>query len=99
MRQTYDVCVFGAGPAGAATAPRLADLGVAPIVLDRPPKQKPWGGESLTGAIRQPLGILGLWQGFCAAGPAAGASGAQHRSSFIRTVSAWSSRVCAVSTE
>jgi flavin-dependent dehydrogenase len=72
MRQTYDVCVFGAGPAGAATAARLADLGVAPIVLDRPPKQKPWGGETLTGAIRQPLSILGLWQGFCAAGHVAG---------------------------
>lgn len=72
MRQTYDVCVFGAGPAGTATAARLADLGFAPIVLDRPPKKKPWRGESTTGAIRQPLSILGLWRGFCAAEHVAG---------------------------
>jgi flavin-dependent dehydrogenase len=72
MRQNYDVCVFGAGPAGAATAARLADLGLAPVVLDRPPKRKPWGGESFTGAIRQPLSVLGFWEGFCAAGYIAG---------------------------
>jgi flavin-dependent dehydrogenase len=64
----YDVCVFGTGPAGASTAARLADLGIAPVVLDRPSKAKPWGGESFSGAIRGPLGALGLWQRFCAAG-------------------------------
>jgi flavin-dependent dehydrogenase len=67
MRQTCDVCVFGAGPAGAATAARLADFGVSVILLDRPPRNKPWRGESLTGAIRHPLTTLGLWRDFCAA--------------------------------
>jgi flavin-dependent dehydrogenase len=64
--------VFGAGPAGTSVAMRLADLGVAAIVLDRPPKTKPWGGESFTGAIRQPLSALGLWEDFRAAGYVAG---------------------------
>jgi flavin-dependent dehydrogenase len=72
VRQTCDVCVFGAGPAGAATAARLADLGAAPIVVDRPSTKKAWGGESFTGAIRQPLTTLGLWEDFCAAGHVAG---------------------------
>jgi flavin-dependent dehydrogenase len=68
MEQTCDVCVFGAGPAGASTAARLADLRVSVILLERPPRKKPWRGESLTGAIRHPLNALGLWQEFCAAG-------------------------------
>jgi flavin-dependent dehydrogenase len=72
MKQNYEVCVFGAGPAGTAVAARLADLGVHALVLDRPSKKKPWGGESFTGAIRQPLSTLGLWEDFCAAGHVAG---------------------------
>ena len=68
----FEVCVFGAGPAGAAVACRLADLGIAAAVLDRPPGTKPWGGESFTGAIRQPLTVLGLWDQFRAAGHVAG---------------------------
>lgn len=72
MKLTFDVCVFGAGPAGAAVAARLADLGLAAVVLDRSPKRKPWGGESFTGAIRHPLSVLGLWEEFCAAGHVAG---------------------------
>ena len=72
MSERYDVCVFGLGPAGAATAARLADLGVAAIVLERPPARKPWGGESFAGAIRTPLTTLGLWDRFCAAGPVTG---------------------------
>jgi flavin-dependent dehydrogenase len=67
MKTMYDVCVFGVGPAGASTAARLADAGVAAIVLDRPREKKPWGGESLTGTIRQPLSVLGLWEDFRAA--------------------------------
>jgi flavin-dependent dehydrogenase len=72
MRRTYDVCVFGAGPAGTSVATRLADLGVAAIVLDRPPQEKAWGGESFTGAIQQPLAALGLWEDFLTAGHVAG---------------------------
>jgi len=33
---------------------------------------KRWGGESLSGAIQQPLRELGLWDRFCAAGHVAG---------------------------
>jgi flavin-dependent dehydrogenase len=72
MDPAFDVCVFGAGPAGTAVACRLADLGVATIVLDRSPRAKPWGGESFTGAIRQPLTVLGLWEQFREAGHVAG---------------------------
>ncbi len=68
VREAYDVCVFGAGPAGAATAVRLAALGLAAIVLDRPPRTKLWGGESFSGAIRRPLQVLGLWDAFSRAG-------------------------------
>ncbi len=64
----YDVCVFGSGPAGAATALRLADLGASVYVLDRPSTEKVWGGESFHGAIRHPLSRLDLWNAFCAAG-------------------------------
>ena len=72
MNARYDVCVFGLGPAGVATAVRLADLGLTPLVLERPAARKPWGGESFTGAIRGPLATLGLWRRFCAAGHVAG---------------------------
>jgi flavin-dependent dehydrogenase len=72
MKKKADICIFGSGPAGAATAIRLADLGVSPIVFDRPSPKKRWGGESFTGAIRQPLRTLGLWEDFCAARHVAG---------------------------
>ena len=72
MCKRCDVCVFGLGAAGAATAARLADLGVAVVVLERPPARKPWGGESFTGTIREPLTVLGVWERFCAAGHVAG---------------------------
>jgi flavin-dependent dehydrogenase len=60
------------GPPGAATAARLADLGIAVVVLERPPARKPWGGESFTGAIREPLAALGFWERFCTAEHVAG---------------------------
>jgi flavin-dependent dehydrogenase len=72
MKTFYDVCVFGAGPAGCAITARLADLGVVSIVLDRPSGRRGWRGESLTGAIRNPLNVLGLWEEFRAAGHVAG---------------------------
>ncbi len=72
MKQRAEICIFGAGPAGAATALRLADQDASPIVLDRPSTKKRWGGESFTGVIREPLRTLGLWEDFCAAGHVAG---------------------------
>src|SRR5690349_10993781 len=62
-----DVCVFGAGPAGTATAIKLIGLGLSVLLVDRP-LQKPWGGESFTGAIRIPLLALGCWNRFENAG-------------------------------
>jgi flavin-dependent dehydrogenase len=66
--QSFEVCVFGAGPAGMALGIRLSDLGITSVVLARLAKPSAWRGESLTGAIRQPLTTLGLWQDFQAAG-------------------------------
>jgi flavin-dependent dehydrogenase len=61
--------VFGAGPAGLATAIRLARSGAAVVVLDRHrPEGSPWVGESLAGAVREPLVELGAWDRFLAAG-------------------------------
>ena len=63
-----DVCVFGAGPAGAAVAIRLAAMELSVILLERRSQQKTWGGESFTAAIRAPLEILGCWEQFEHAG-------------------------------
>ena len=64
----HEVCVFGAGPAGLAVAARLLDHGRDVRVLDRPAPARPWGGESLSGAIRGPLSALGFWDRFERAG-------------------------------
>jgi flavin-dependent dehydrogenase len=64
----FDVCVFGAGPAGIATALRLAGAGASVVILDRPGADPPWVGETFAGTIRAPLAELGLWDGFLAAG-------------------------------
>lgn len=64
---TTDVCIFGAGPAGVATAIRLAEHGAAVTILDRPRHGPAWIGETFAGGIRAPLEALGLWDGFCAA--------------------------------
>ncbi len=66
-RYACDVCVFGAGPAGTATAIKLTALGLSALLLDRP-LYKPWGGESFTGGIRNPLLALGCWNRFENAG-------------------------------
>jgi flavin-dependent dehydrogenase len=64
----HEVCVFGAGPAGLAVAARLLERGRDVRVLDRPARAKPWGGESFSGAIREPLIALGFWDRFERAG-------------------------------
>jgi flavin-dependent dehydrogenase len=64
--------VFGAGPAGAAVALRLAEFGHSVVTLERPAAGAGWGGESFGGAIRGPLSALGLWEDFLLAQPIAG---------------------------
>lgn len=67
MSPILDVCVFGAGPAGIATATRLADAGAKVVILTCPVPTHPWVGETFSGAIRMPLVTLGIWDTFCSA--------------------------------
>lgn len=67
-----DVCVIGDGPAGVATALRLAECGRRVLMLHRTSPTPRWGGESFTGAIRNPLTQLGAWTRFLTAGHVAG---------------------------
>lgn len=64
QRQRVDVCILGDGPAGIATALALARQGRRITLLRREPQPARWGGESFTGAIRDPLTQLGLWPRF-----------------------------------
>ncbi|HEY6236442.1 MAG TPA: FAD-dependent monooxygenase [Candidatus Elarobacter sp.] len=64
----FDVCVFGAGPAGVATGIRLAGAGASVVILDRPMSDPPWVGETFSNAICAPLAELGLWDRFVEAG-------------------------------
>jgi flavin-dependent dehydrogenase len=68
LKVERDVCVFGSGPAGLAVAARLLERGHDAVILDCPPRERPWGGESFTGAIRAPLEALGAWDAFERAG-------------------------------
>ncbi|HTD36779.1 MAG TPA: FAD-dependent monooxygenase [Candidatus Limnocylindrales bacterium] len=60
--------MFGAGPAGIAAALRLLRAGHTVAILDRPGGDPPWVGETFSNAIAGPLGELGLWDRFRAAG-------------------------------
>ncbi len=64
----FDVCIFGAGPAGIATAARLADARATVTILDRPVIGHPWVGETFSGAICVPLTTLRMWDAFYSAG-------------------------------
>lgn len=55
-----DVCVIGAGPAGAAAANRLARLGLDVMLLDRQAFPRPKIGESLAPSILPVLETLGV---------------------------------------
>jgi flavin-dependent dehydrogenase len=67
----YDAVVVGGGPAGAATAARLAGAGHAVLLLDRAefPRRKACG-ECVNPAGLAALHALGAWDAVEAAGPA-----------------------------
>jgi flavin-dependent dehydrogenase len=57
----YDVVISGAGPSGAATAARLAALGLRVLLIDRAPfpRYKPCAG-GVDGAAARALRDLGV---------------------------------------
>jgi flavin-dependent dehydrogenase len=55
-----DVCVIGGGPAGAALARRVAQLGHSVVLAEKHPFPRPHIGESLTGAVLPLLDVLGV---------------------------------------
>ncbi len=57
---TADVCVVGGGPAGAALAIRLAQLGRRVVVVEKAGFPRPHLGESLTAGVRPLLELLGM---------------------------------------
>jgi flavin-dependent dehydrogenase len=65
----FDVAVAGGGPAGAATARRLALKGWRVLLLERSQFAKPRIGESLTPAVQRELCDLGVWDDFLALQP------------------------------
>lgn len=64
----FDVAVVGAGPAGAATACRLAQHGLRVLLLERSDMQAQRIGESLAPAVQPALRSLGAWDRFMALG-------------------------------
>jgi flavin-dependent dehydrogenase len=63
-----DVCVVGGGPAGAALALRLAQLGRRVVVVERSAFPRPHVGESLSPGIYPLLEVLGVREAVSAAG-------------------------------
>lgn len=68
-RTDFDVVVAGAGPAGAATALRLASAGCRVALIERSRFDRPRAGESLAPAVQPELVALGLWDRFLALNP------------------------------
>lgn len=66
MTANCDVLVLGGGPAGLATAMRLARRGWSVVVLEASAYQTPRAGETLGGELRPLLQDLGVWDAFCA---------------------------------
>ena len=69
MSATYDVVVVGGGPAGAATARRLAGQGRSVALLERSRFDRSRVGETLAPAVQPLLRGLGVWHGFLALAP------------------------------
>ena len=67
--RTFDVAVVGGGPAGSATARRLASHGCRVALIDRSRFGAPRVGESLVPSVQPLLRELGVWREFLALGP------------------------------
>jgi flavin-dependent dehydrogenase len=59
-RLRFDVCVIGGGPAGAAIARRLVQLGHSVVVLQKTRYPRPHKSESLGAAVLPLLELLGI---------------------------------------
>ena len=66
---TFDVAVVGGGPAGSATARRLASHGCHVALIDRSRFDAPRVGESLVPSVQPLLRELGVWREFLALAP------------------------------
>jgi flavin-dependent dehydrogenase len=64
-----DIAIVGAGPAGAATARRLAQAGCPVVLLERSLLDTPHVGESLAPGVQPLLADLGVWPQFLALQP------------------------------
>jgi flavin-dependent dehydrogenase len=64
-----DVAVVGAGPAGSATARRLAGAGCRVALVERSSFDGPRVGESLAPSVNELLRDLGVWPRFAALDP------------------------------
>jgi flavin-dependent dehydrogenase len=64
-----DVAIVGAGPAGAASAIRLARKGMQVELIERSRYNSPRVGESLAPSIAPLMRELGVWRTFCELAP------------------------------
>jgi flavin-dependent dehydrogenase len=69
MSTEFDIAIVGAGPAGAATARRLAQYGCRVVLLERSRFDIPRIGESLAPGVQPLLTDLGVWSQFLALQP------------------------------
>lgn len=56
----YDICIFGAGPAGSAMAKRLIELGYSVVIIEKVPFPRPHVGISLSPGVEHWLKVLGV---------------------------------------